>query len=121
MEPFVLALGLGMVGLAGDRFDAEGLQVGDEQAFRLASSGGVERGPVVGQEALGHAVEADAFLDDAHRVARVLASGGQGGDGQAGVVVDDLQDHAGAAAGQRVVGAVDLPAGVRCGIDESAP
>lgn len=55
VEPFVLALGLGMVGLAGDRFDAEGFQVGDERSLRAASSGGVERGAVVGEQALGDA------------------------------------------------------------------
>lgn len=44
----------------------------------------------------------------------------EGRDREAGVVVDELEDDAGPAAGEDVVGRVQLPAGVRCRIDEPA-
>jgi hypothetical protein len=43
-----------------------------------------------------------------------------GGDGVTGVVVDELEDHACPAAGEDLVGRVQLPARVRGGIDESS-
>ena len=42
-------------------------------------------------------------------------------DRVAGVVVDELKDHALASAGQHVLGGVELPAGVRRRIDKPAP
>lgn len=102
VETFVLSLGGGLVGLAGDRLDAQGLEV-DDQSTQDPASGGVERDAVVGQESLRHAV------------ANV------GGQGEAGVVVDELEDHALATTRQDVLGGVELPARVRGRVDEPAP
>ena len=44
--------------------------------------------------------------------------GDVGGDGETGMVVDELEDHAFAAYGQNVFGAVELPARLRRRIDE---
>jgi hypothetical protein len=50
-----------------------------------------------------------------------LAPGDVGAHGVAGVVVDELEDHALAATGQDVLGGVELPASVGCGVDEPPP
>ena len=44
-----------------------------------------------------------------------------GGDRVAGVVVDELEDHALAPTGEHVLGRIELPARVRCGVHEPAP
>ena len=44
-----------------------------------------------------------------------------GAHGVARVIVDQLQDDARTSAGQNVFGAVELPARIRCGIDEPPP
>jgi hypothetical protein len=44
-----------------------------------------------------------------------------GGDRVTGMVIDELEDHAGAPAGQHVLGGVELPARVRRRVDEPAP
>jgi hypothetical protein len=47
--------------------------------------------------------------------------GDMGGEGVAEVVVDELEDHALASAGQDVLGGVELPARVRGRVDEPPP
>jgi len=44
-----------------------------------------------------------------------------GCQGVTGVVVDELEDHALAPTGKHVLGGVELPAGVRCGVHEPPP
>ncbi len=120
MEAFVLALGGGLVGLAGDRLDAQGLQVGDQTA-KSATARGVQGAPVVGQEPLRDAVSGDALVDHRDRCLSGLAERDVGGDREPGVIVDELEDHALATARQNVLGGVELPAGVRSWVDEPAP
>ena len=117
LEPFVLALGSWFVGFPGDRFDAERSQVSDQLPEHPAS-GWVQRGAVVGEQPLRNTVSGDAFLHYGDRSFRGFAPGDVGGDGEAGMAVDELKDHALAAAGEDVLGRVELPARVRCGIHE---
>ena len=94
------AVGGGLVGLAGDGLHAQRSDVIHQPALP-APAGGVQRGPVVGQEPLGHAVGAHAPLpqDPDGRVTG-LGPGDQGGHRQAGVIVLKLEDHALAASFQ---------------------
>lgn len=39
----------------------------------------------------------------------------------AGAVVDELEDHTFTATGEHILGGVELPAGIRRGIDETPP
>ena len=81
----------------------------------------VERDPVVGQQPLGHTVRGDGLVEHGDRGLGGLARRDVGGDRVAGVVVDELEDHALASAGEHVLGGVQLPARIRCRIDEPAP
>jgi hypothetical protein len=65
-------------------------------------------------------VRGDGLLHHRDRPLGRLTRRDVGGDGVTGVVVDELEDHACLAAGEDVVGRVQLPARVRGGIDESA-
>ena len=65
-------------------------------------------------------VRGDGLLHHRDRPLGRLTRRDVGGDGVTGVVVDELEDHACPAAGEDVVGRVQLPARVRGGIDESS-
>ena len=106
------AVGGGLVGLAGDGLHAQRSDVIHQPALP-APAGGVQRGPVVGQEPLGHAVGAHALVEDPDGRVTGLGPGDQGGHRQAGVIVLKLEDHALAASLQDVLSGVQLPAGVR--------
>ena len=114
------AVGGGLVGPAGDGLHAQRSDVIHQPALP-APAGGVQRGPVVGQEPLGHAVGAHALVEDPDGRVTGLGPGDQGGHRQAGVIVLKLEDHALAASFQDVLGGVQLPAGVRSGVDEPPP
>ena len=114
------AVGGGLVGLAGDGLHAQRSDVIHQPALP-APAGGVQRGPVVGQEPLGHAVGAHALVEDPDGRVTGLGPGDQGGHRQAGVIVLKLEDHALAASLQDVLSGVQLPAGVRSGVDEPPP
>ena len=62
----------------------------------------------------------DAFLDHGDGALGGFSSGDMGGDSEAGVVVDELEDHAFAAPGQHIFDAIELPTRVRCRINEPA-
>ena len=81
----------------------------------------VQREPVVGQQPLGHAVGGHRLVEDRDRVLGGLTGCDMGGDRVAGVVVDELEDHALASAGQDVVGGVEVPARVRGRVDQPPP
>lgn len=114
------AVGGGLVGLAGDGLHAQRSDVIHQPALP-APAGGVQRGPVVGQEPLGHAVGAHALVEDPDGRVTGLGPGDQPGHRQAGVIVLKLEDHALAASLQDVLSGVQLPAGVRSGVDEPPP
>ena len=120
VEALVPALGGGLVGPAGDGLHAQRSDVIHQPALP-APAGGVQRGPVVGQEPLGHAVGAHALVEDPDGRVTGLGPGDQGGHRQAGVIVLKLEDHALAASLQDVLSGVQLPAGVRSGVDEPPP
>jgi hypothetical protein len=91
-------------------------ELADEAAAR-----GVEREPVVGQQSLGHAVGGHCLVEDRDRVLAGLTGCDMGGEGVAEVIVEELEDHALASAGQHVLGRVELPARVRRRVDEPPP
>ena len=106
------AVGGGLVGLAGDGLHAQRSDVIHQPALP-APAGGVQRGPVVGQEPLGHAVGAHALVEDPDGRVTGLGPGDQPGHRQAGVIVLKLEDHALAASLQDDSRWSRLPAGVR--------
>ena len=118
VETFDLALGGGVSGLAGDARDPQGAGVDDKLADE-ASPGGVQRGAVVGEQLLRDAVALDGDGDDLDGVAVVLRFGDQGGQGEAGVVVDELEDGDLAAPSEVVFHGVELPARVGGGVLEA--
>jgi len=117
MEALVLSLRGRLVGLAGDWFDSEPGDVVDELADDPTSRG-VQRDAVVGEESLRNTTCGDSLRDDVDRRIGGLTSGDVGCDSEAGVVVDELEDHALATTGENVLGRVQLPARVRRGIHE---
>ena len=119
MEAFVLALRGWLAWLPSDRFDAEGSDVGGELGLP-AAPGRIERGAVVGEEPLRHPVLRDALLHDCERALGGLTGCDVGGDGEAGVIVFELEDHTLAAALEDLLGGVELPARVRGRIHEPA-
>lgn len=118
VEPLVIALGRRFAGFSGDHHDPHRRQVG-HQLGGPASSGTVERGPVVRQEFLWDHVGGDCFGYHCQRPGGGFCGVDVGCQGQAGVVVDELEDHAAVPVGQRAFGAVNLPEAVRGGIGES--
>ena len=117
VEAFVLALCGRFIGFAGDGLNAESGDVGDELADSSAP-GWVQCGAVVGEQSLRNAVSCDALLDHGDGAFGGFAPGDMGGNREAGVVVDELEDHAFAAPGQHIFGAVELPARVWRRINE---
>jgi hypothetical protein len=120
VEAFVLALGGRLVGLTGNRLDPQGHDVDDELA-QESTARRVERDPVVGQQPLGNAMGGHGLVEHDDRRLGGLAPGDVGRDRVAGVVVDELEDHALAPTGEHVLGGIELPAGVRGRIHEPAP
>jgi len=82
---------------------------------------GFSASPLSHQQPLGHTVGGHRLVEDRDRVLGGLTGCDMGGDRVAGVVVDELEDHALASTGQYVVGRVELPARVRCRVDEPTP
>ncbi len=117
VEAFVLTLCRRLVGFPGDRLDPEGGDVGDELAEHPAAGRG-QRGPVIAEQPLRNPVSRDLFRDDRDRTSRGFAPSNMGRDGQAGVIVDELEDHTLPTAGEDIFGAVQLPARVRRRINE---
>ncbi len=69
---------------------------------QIATPGGVEREPVVGQQPLRHTVRGDGLVEDHDRGVSGLAFRDVRGDRVAGVVIDELEDHTLAAAREDV-------------------
>ena len=109
MEAFVLALRGWFVRLPGDRFDPQGANVRDQLA-EPSSSGRVQRGAIVREQSLRDPVRGDAFPHHRDRGFGRFPGGDVGGDREAGMVIDELEDHAFTAAGEDVLGRVELPA-----------
>ena len=86
VEALVLALGGGVVGFAGDGFDAQGAHV-LHQAAGDSAPAGVEGRAVVGQQALGHSPGGHAPVEDVDGRLTGLARGDQPGHRQAPMVV----------------------------------
>ena len=61
----------------------------------------------------------DALLHDRDRTLGRFTPGHVGGDREAGVVVDELEDHAFATTGQNVFGSIELPTRVRRRINKA--
>src|SRR3954464_13610946 len=93
MEPFVLALGGRLVGLAGDRLHAQGADVNDQLAD-VPSPRRIQCESVVGQESLRNPVGGGRLVHQSDCVFHSLGGGDVGGQCVAGVVVDELEDHA---------------------------
>lgn len=81
----------------------------------------VQCDPIVGQESLGHAVGINGFVHHNGCVLGGLTECDVGGDRIAGVVVDELEDHALTAAAEHVLGRVELPARIGGRVDEPPP
>ena len=121
VEAFVLALGGRLVRLAGDRLDAQARRRVPTSWPRYPRRDGFSATPLSDSSRCGHAVGGDGLVEDRDRGLGGLTPRDVGGDRVAGVVVDELEDHALASAGQHVLGRVELPARVRCRVDEPAP
>ena len=117
LEAFVLTLRGRFIGFPRDRLHPERDDTGDELAQHPAV-GRVQHGPVIAGEPLRNAVSGDPFGDGRDRARRRFTPGNMGGDCEAGVVVDELEDHTFATIGQNIFGPIRLPAGVRPGIHE---
>ncbi|KQW96046.1 hypothetical protein ASC84_22025 [Acinetobacter sp. Root1280] len=87
----------------------------------MPAPGGIERGAVVGKQPLRHAVGGHGLVEHDDRGVGGLTPRDVGGDRVAGVVVDELEDHARAPTSEDVLGGIELPARVRCGVDEPTP
>lgn len=117
VEPFVLALRGRFVGFAGDRFHSESGDIGDELADNTAS-GWVQSTPVTAQQPLRNTMRFDAFPHHSQGSFSGFTPGNVGGDREAGVVVDELEDDAFLSAAEDIFGRVELPARVRRRIDK---
>ena len=119
-ELFVLALRGRLVGLPGDRLDSQRGHVDDELALHPTARG-VQRGSVVGEQTLWSSATRGALVEHRDRCFSGLAARHVRGDREARMIVLELEDHAGPAVGEDVLGRIQLPARVRCRIDEPPP
>lgn len=119
METFVLALRGRLARLPRDRGNAERGHVGGQLSLPPAP-GRVQRGTVVGEQTLRNPMRGDALLHHGESTLGGLTGRDIGGDGEAGVVVLELEDHTLPPGGEDVLGGVELPARVRCRVDEPA-
>ena len=117
VEAFVLALRGRLVGLPGDRLHPERGDVSD-QLPQHPASGRVQRRPVIAEQPLRNTVCGDAFADDRDRALGRFTPGNMRRDREAGVIIDELEDHTLPPTSQNIFGAVELPTGVRRRIDE---
>ena len=119
VEALVLALRGRLARFSRDRLHSERGDVGGELPLP-APAVGVEGGTVVGEEALRHPMLRDALANDGQSALGGLSGRDVGSDGEAGMVVLELEDHALATTLEDVLGRVELPARVRCRVDEPA-
>lgn len=82
---------------------------------------GFEREPVVRQQPLRDTMGGHCLVEDDDGVLDGLTGRDMGRHRVTGVIVDELEDHALPASREDVLGGVELPARVRCGVDEPAP
>ena len=111
VEAFVLALHGRFMALPGDRLHPERLQIGDELA-KHAPAGRVQRGPVIGQQPLRNPARGNALLRHSDRCLGGFSPGDMGGDREAGVVIDGLEDRTFSTTDEDIFGPVQLPARV---------
>jgi hypothetical protein len=107
VESFVLALSLGVVGLARDRLHSQGSGVCGELADPTAAMG-VQSYPIVGEETLGYSSRCHALVEDCQGPLTGLSVCDVGGDRHPGMVVFKLEDHALASRDEDVLGGVKL-------------
>ena len=82
---------------------------------------GFERGSVVGEQTLWSSATRGALVEHRDRCFSGLAARHVRGDREARMIVLELEDHAGPAVGEDVLGRIQLPARVRCRIDKPPP
>ena len=111
MDSFVLALGLGVSALAGDRSASQCLQIFD-QLGAPTHPGLVERGAVVAEQPVWHLERCDAFAHHEERTTSGLADLDVARDDEPRLVVEELVDVGDrpGGIGQRPLEAVQLPA-----------
>ena len=110
VEAFDFAAGLGVVGTRVDQADAEGGQVAFERDLTAAARLGGEDGAVVCEDGGGQSPAGERVVEDVDDVGGFVDRQRVAGDGQAAVVVDDVEDLDGGAVGEVPVGGVGLPA-----------
>lgn len=118
VKAFVLALGGGFVGLPGHGLDPHGLQMLHEHPT-LAPACWIEGQAIVGKESLRHAMAFNRHVHDRHGRLTGFRFCHQGGHGQPGMVIDNLEDDDLAEISQFPFGAINLPARIGLGIVES--
>ena len=119
VEAFVLALRGRLIGLARDRLDPQRGHIRDELA-QHASTGRVQRSPVIAEQSLRNTVSLDPLPDNSDRRFRRLTPGHVRGDCEPRVIIDELEDDTLPTAREDILGRVELPACVRGRIDEPA-
>lgn len=92
MEAFDLAAGLGVVGPGVDVVDAEFAEQDLQGGASAASGCGGEDGAVVGEQGCGGAPGGEGGGEGVDDVGSGDGAVGGGGDGQARMVVDDVED-----------------------------
>ena len=85
-----------------------------------SAAGRVQRRPVIAQQPLGITVNGDALRHDRDRARRGLRPSNMGGEIEAGVVVDEMEDDTLPVTGQNIFGPIQLPACLRHGIYEAS-
>lgn len=86
VETFVLSLSGRLVGLAGDCFDPECVDMVDKSAA-IALAGRVESSAIVGQESLRNPVRCNCLVEDCNCGFRGLTTSHVGGNGETRMVV----------------------------------
>jgi hypothetical protein len=114
VEPFDLPAGLRMVGAGVVEADAEAAEFDLERdpaaADSFAGESAGEDHAVVGEHRGGDSPAQERFLEGVYHVGGGEGDADGGGEGQSGVVVDQVEDLHGCAVGELPVGDVGLPA-----------
>lgn len=120
MEALVFALCGRLVWFTGDRFDAQGCDIGHELPVS-ATPGRVQGETIVREQPARHAVTIDSCFDHPHSCFCGLRFCGQRRDCESGMIVLYLKDHAFASPGEDILGRIDLPAVIGVWVHEPAP
>lgn len=109
VEAFDFAAGLGVIGAGVVVSDAEFAEDDFQGGAAVAALSGGEDGAVVGEQASGGAPGGDGGQEGVDDVGAGRDGACMAGDGQPGVVVEDVEDFHGGAIGEVPVGDVGLP------------